>query len=174
MSSLNENDFDTTLVCRFYNEPMEFRELSPYLARNGWIVMEREFENDGVAVEYTAKSLDGLEMLFSVRNKKSFPDSKTVENLFKTLLNCFWYVDVYHCFKNINVSTIAEKIGLSLETSKTSRLKLGRIEVSIQGYTSTGKLIISYRVGLREVDDVKKIYSKLLYKILTLKGVKNE
>lgn len=148
--------------------------MSPYLVRNGWIVMERKFEKDGVVVEYTAKSLDGLEMLFSVRNKKGFPDSKTVENLFKTLLYCFWYIDVYHCFKNLNVSSIAEKIGLSLETSKIWRLKLGRIEVSIEGYTSTGKLIVSYRVGLREVDDVKKIYSKLLHKILTLKGVENE
>jgi len=171
---LNEIDFDTTLACRFYHEPIEFKELSPYLARNGWIVMERKLEKDGVVIEYTAKSIDGLEILFSLKNKRAFPDFKTIENLFKTLLNYFWYIDVYHCFRNLDVVTVAEKIGLDLGTSKIRRIKLGRIEVSIEGYKLTGKLIVSYRVGLREVDDVKKIYSKLLYKILTVKGVENE
>lgn len=167
-------DLDTRLACRFYGEPFEFTEILQYLAVDGWVVIDRKLEKHGIEVEYIAKSIDGSEMLFSLRNSRGLTNLKIIENFFKTLLNYFWFVDVYHCFKGLDVRKTMEKIGLRLEANNIVRLKLGRTRVLIEGYPLIGKLVVSYRIGLRELNDVKKIYSNLLCKISTLKVKEHE
>lgn len=157
---------DIKLACRFYQEPGGWERISSNLSSNGWIKTDRRVVKDELEIEYTVESIDGLEILLSLRSRVGFPNVETLKKLLGCLLTDCWYIDIYYCFRNINVESVAKELGLHLNCNEVKRLKLGGSEILLETYPAAGKIIVSQRVSLRDIGCIGKIYSKLLRKIL--------
>jgi hypothetical protein len=108
-----------------------------------------------------------LEILLSLKSRAGFPNVETFKKLLECLLTDCWYIDVYYCFRNINVESVARELGLDSNSNEVKRLKLGGSEILVEAYPSVGKIIVSQRISLRDINYIEKIYSKLFRKILT-------
>jgi hypothetical protein len=159
---------DIKLACRFYQEPAGWERISSNLSSKGWIKIDRRVvKKDELEIEYTVESIDRLEILLSLKSRAGFPNVETFKKLLECLLTDCWYIDVYYCFRNINVESIARELGLDSNSNEVKRLKLGGSEILVEAYPSVGKIIVSQRISLRDINYIEKIYSKLFRKILT-------
>lgn len=156
------------LACRFYQEPGGWERVSLNLSSNGWIKIGRRVVKDELEIEYAVESIDGLEILLSLKSRVGFPNVEMFKKLLECLLTDCWYIDIYYCFsfRNINVENVAKELGLHLNSNEVKRLKLGGSEILVETYPSVGKIVVSHRVGSRDIGCIEKIYSKLFRKIL--------
>jgi len=157
---------DIKLACRFYQEPGGWERVSLNLSSNGWIKIDRRVVKDELEIEYTVESIDGLEILLSLKSRVGFPNVETFKKLLECLLTDCWYIDIYYCFRNINVESVAKELGLHLNSNEVKRLKLGGSEIQVETYPAVGRIIVSHRVGSKDIGCIEKIYSKLFRKIL--------
>ncbi len=167
LSNLDKLDVNIKIACRFYQEPAGWERIFSNLSSKGWIRMERRAVKDEYEIEFTGESIDGLEILLSLKSKNGFPDLKMFKKLIENLLTDCWYIDIYYCFRDINIERVARELGLHSNSNEVKRLKFEGSEILVETYPSVSKVIISHRVDLKGVYYIEKIYSKLLKKILT-------
>ncbi|MEM3398639.1 MAG: hypothetical protein QW724_07420 [Nitrososphaerota archaeon] len=167
---MNRYDLDIKLACRFYQYPGSWEKILSILSSNGWVRADRGAVKDGLEVNFTAESLDGLEILLSLKSKEGLPSPKVFRTLLECLLTECWYVDVYFCLRNIDVGKVSKELGLSIKSNEVRRLKLEGSEIIFEAYPPMNKAVFSYRVGVGDIGRIEKMHIKLFGKISNSKG----
>lgn len=166
--------FDVKLACRFYQDPGDWENILSILSSNGWTRVGRGAVKDGLEIEFTAETMDRLEILLSLKSKKGFPNTELFKNLLECLLTNCWYVDVYFCLRNVDVEEVSKELGLGVKYNEVKKVKIEGFEIFFEVYPSMSKIVVSYRVGIRDIGRIEKIHSKLFRRILSGKGIKVE
>lgn len=167
---MGKYDLDVKLVCRFYQGSGGWEKIISYLSSNGWTRGERRAVKDKIEIEFKAETMDGLEVLLSLKSGEVFPNPRLFKNLLECLLNVCWYIDVYLYFRNVDLGEVSRELGLTTKSNEARRLKLNGIEIFLEAYPSMNKITVSYRIGMKDVGRIEKIHSKL-FEIISSSGV---